>query len=220
MSTTEVRSDGAVGEASATKVELKLEVVAIPVADVDRSKKFYAGLGWRLDADFDFGHGYRVVQFTPPGSGCSIAFGNGVTPAEPGSAHHLELVVSDIVVAREALAGRGANPSEVFHGSPFNAAARISGPDPERTSYKSYAIFEDPDGNSWTVQEVTTRLPGRIDSGVTSFSSANDLASAMRRASVAHDGHENRNGGEYDVNWPDWYAAYMVAEQSGAELPE
>ena len=220
MSTTEVRSEGAIGDARATKVDLKLEVVAIPVSNVDRSKEFYAGLGWRLDVDAELAKGLRVVQFTPPGSGCSIAFGTGVTPAEPGSAHHLELVVSDIVAAREELAARGANPSEVFHGSPFNPAARISGPDPQRTSYRSFAIFEDPDGNSWTVQEVTTRAPGRIDPDVTSFSSTNDLASAMRRASVAHGVHETRHGGEYDKDWPDWYAAYMVAEQSGAELPE
>jgi catechol 2,3-dioxygenase-like lactoylglutathione lyase family enzyme len=220
MSSTKVSSDDATNNAGVGKVNMKLEVVAIPVSNVDRSKEFYAGLGWRLDADFDFGAGYRVVQFTPPGSGCSVAFGDGVTTAEPGSAHHLELVVSDIVAAREDLATLGANPSEVFHGSPFNPAARIDGPDPQRTSYRSYAIFEDPDGNSWTVQEVTTRLPGRIDSDVTSFSSVNDLASAMRRASTAHGEHEKRHGGEYDENWPDWYAAYMVAEQTGAELPE
>jgi catechol 2,3-dioxygenase-like lactoylglutathione lyase family enzyme len=220
MSSTEVRVDQAAGDVRAAELDMKLEVVAIPVSDVDRSKRFYAGLGWRLDIDFAPGNGFRVIQFTPPGSGCSVAFGNGVTPAEPGSAHHLELVVSDIVAAREELAARGADPTEVFHGSPFNPAARISGPDPERQSYKSYAIFEDPDGNSWTVQEVTTRLPGRIDSGVTSFSSATDLASAMRRASVAHGEHEKRHGGEFDENWPDWYAAYMAAEQSGADLPE
>jgi len=220
MSTTEVRSDGAGAELSATKLDLKLEVVAIPVSNVDRSKEFYARLGWRLDVDFQPGNGFRVVQFTPPGSACSIAFGDGVTPAEPGSAHHLELVVSDIVVAREELAARGANPTEVFHGSPFSPAGRISGPDPERASYKSYALFEDPDGNSWTVQEVTTRLPGRIDSGVTSFGSVSDLARAMQRASVAHGAHEARNGGQHDENWPNWYAAYMVAEQSGTDLPE
>ena len=220
MSTTEVRGGEAIDNSSVGKVDMKLEVVAIPVSNVDRSKEFYAGLGWRLDIDADLGNGYRVVQFTPPGSGCSIAFGSGVTPAEAGSAHHLELVVSDIVAAREALAALGAKPTEVFHGSPFNPAARVNGPDPERKSYMSYAIFQDPDGNSWTVQEITTRLPGRIDSDATSFSSPNDLASAMRRASAAHDQHEKRHGGEYDVNWPDWYAAYMVAEKSGAELPE
>lgn len=219
MTSTEVRV-AAAGDVSAAEVDLKLEVVAIPISDVERSKEFYAALGWRLDVDFDPGNGFRVIQFTPPGSGCSIAFGNGVTPAEPGSAHHLELVVSDIEAAHEELAARGANPTEVFHGSPFDPEARISGPDPQRQSYKSYAIFEDPDGNSWTVQEVTTRLPGRIDSGLTSFGSATDLANAMRRASAAHDEHEKRHGGEFDDNWPDWYAAYMAAEQSGAELPE
>jgi catechol 2,3-dioxygenase-like lactoylglutathione lyase family enzyme len=220
MSTTEVRSGKTTDNPTVGKADMKLEVVTIPVSNVDRSKEFYAGLGWRLDIDADMGDGYRVIQFTPPGSGCSVAFGAGVTPAEAGSAHHLELVVSDIVAVREELVRLGAKPTEVFHGSPFNEAARINGPDPGRKSYASYAIFEDPDGNSWTVQEVTTRLPGRIDSGVTSFSSSSDLASAMRRASAAHDDHERRRGGDYDVNWPDWYAAYMVAEQSGAEPPE
>ena len=219
MSTTEVPSDGAGGTVSVSNVDLKLEVVTIPVSDVDRSKEFYAGLGWRLDQELQRDN-FRVVQFTPPGSACSVAFGKGVTAADPGSAHHLELVVSDIFAAREDLAAHGANPSEVFHGSPFGTAGRISGPDPERASYMSYSTFEDTDGNSWTVQEVTTRAPGRIDSGVTSFGSVNDLAQAMRRASEAHAAHETRNGGEYDRNWADWYAAYMAAEQSGAGLPE
>jgi catechol 2,3-dioxygenase-like lactoylglutathione lyase family enzyme len=217
---TEARVEEKPGEVKVTHVDMKLEVVAIPVSDADRSKEFYAGLGWRLDADFEIGSDFRVIQFTPSGSACSVAFGKGVTPAKPGSAHHLELVVSDIEAAHEELAACGANPTEVFHGSPFDPAARISGPDPQRQSYRSYAIFEDPDGNSWTVQEVTTRLPGRIDSGLTSFSSTTDLANAMRRASAAHDQHEKRHGGEFDDNWPDWYAAYMAAEQSGAELPE
>jgi catechol 2,3-dioxygenase-like lactoylglutathione lyase family enzyme len=219
MSSVETRSETAGGTGQPVN-DLKLEVVAIPVSDADRSKEFYSGLGWRLDADFDLGNGYRVVQFTPPGSGASIGFGNGVTPAPPGSAHHLELVVSDIVAAREELIGRGADVSEIFHGVPFDPARRISGPDPERTSYRSYATFEDPDGNSWTLQEVTSRLPGRIDSGLTSFSSAGDLAQALIRAATAHGEHEKRNGGEYDEQWPAWYAAYMVAEQAGTELPQ
>jgi catechol 2,3-dioxygenase-like lactoylglutathione lyase family enzyme len=196
---------------------MKLEVVVIPVSDVDRAKKFYEKLGWRLDADFVVADDFRVVQFTPPGSGCSFAFGKGVTSAVPGSARHLELVVSDIVAARDELLSRGVGAVEVFHGSPFNRSKRISGPDPERTSYRSYGSFEDPDGNEWLLQEVTTRLPGRIDP-TTTFSSANDLASALRRAAAAHGQHEKRIGAA-DPNWPDWYAAYIVAEQSGKELP-
>ena len=218
MSSTEVRSSDATGGASAGKIDLKLEVVIIAVSDVDRSRRFYEGLGWRLDADFALGDGFRIVQFTPPGSGCSIGFGKGVTAAEPGSARGLELIVSDIVEARDELAGRGVDVSEVFHGSPFSAAGRISGPDPERGSYKSYAAFEDPDGNLWLLQEVTRRLPGRIDSGQTTFASTADLAGAMRRAEAAHGEHEKRTG-EYDVSWPDWYAEYMVREQAGQELP-
>jgi len=217
MSSTEVRTSGAAGGSGGGRVDLKLEVVVIPVSDVDRSKQFYEGLGWRVDADIVVGDAFRVVQFTPPGSGCSVSFGKGVTAAAPGSAQG-ELIVSDIEAAREELAGRGVDVSEVFHGSPFNPAGRISGPDPERASYKSYASFEDPDGNRWLLQEVTLRLPGRIDSTETAFSSTADLASAMRRASAAHGEHEQRTG-EADANWPDWYAAYMVAEQKGDELP-
>jgi catechol 2,3-dioxygenase-like lactoylglutathione lyase family enzyme len=219
MSSTEVRGSDASSGASAGKVDLKLEVVLISVSDVDRSKQFYERLGWRLDADFVVGEGLRIVQFTPPGSGCSIGFGKGVTVAAPGSAKGLELIVSDIVAARAELAGHGVDVSEVFHGSPFSAAGRISGPDPERGSYKSYAAFEDPDGNAWLLQEVTLRLPGRIDTDQTAFASVKELASAMKRASIAHGEHEKRLGGEYDVNWPDWYAEYMVREQTGGELP-
>ena len=218
MTSTEVRGGKASSGASATKVDLKLEVVIIPVSDVDRSKRFYESLGWRLDADFVVGDGFRIVQFTPPGSGCSIGFGKGVTAVAPGSAKGLELVASDIEAARAELVGRGVDVSEVFHGSPFSPAGRISGPDPERGSYKSYASFEDPDGNLWLLQEVTVRLPGRVDSDQTTFVSAADLAGAMRRASVAHGEHEKRTG-EYDANWPDWYAEYMVREQAGGELP-
>jgi catechol 2,3-dioxygenase-like lactoylglutathione lyase family enzyme len=218
MSSTEVRGGKASSGASAMKVDLKLEVVIIPVSDVDRSKRFYESLGWRLDADFVVGDDFRIVQFTPPGSGCSIGFGKGVTAVAPGSAKGLELVASDIEAARAELVGRGVDVSEVFHGSPFSPAGRISGPDPERGSYKSYASFEDPDGNLWLLQEVTVRLPGRVDSDQTAFVSAADLAGAMRRASVAHGEHEKRTG-EYDANWPDWYAEYMVREQAGGELP-
>jgi catechol 2,3-dioxygenase-like lactoylglutathione lyase family enzyme len=197
---------------------MKLEVVVIPVSNVDRAKRFYDDLGWRLDADFVVGDDFRVVQFTPPGSPCSIHFGTGVTSAVPGSARGLYLVVSDIQSARAELVDRGVEVSEVFHrGGPGEPP--LNGLDPARRSYSSFATFSDPDGNGWLVQEVTTRLPGRIDANVTSFASASDLASAMRRASAAHGEHEKRTG-EADENWPDWYAEYMVAEQSGAELPK
>jgi catechol 2,3-dioxygenase-like lactoylglutathione lyase family enzyme len=194
---------------------MKLEVALIPVSDVDRAKEFYTSLGWRLDSDIVMGNDFRVVQLTPPGSGCSVSFGKGVTAATPGSLRGA-LIVSDIEAAYKELVARGINASEVFHGSPFS---RISGPDPERQSYSSYVSFEDPDGNRWIVQEVTRRLPGRIDSAATTFGSANDLAGALRRAAAAHGEHEKRNG-QRDANWPDWYAAYLAAEQAGAELPK
>ena len=202
-------------DASAAKVDMKLEVELIPVSDVDRAKDFYTSLGWRLDADIVMGNDFRIVQLTPPGSGCSVSFGKGVTSAAPGSIRGA-LIVSDIEAAHKELVARGIKPSEVFHGSPFS---RISGPDPERQSYNSYVSFEDPDGNMWIVQEVTRRLPGRIDPAMTTFTSANDLASAMRRAAAAHGEHEKRNG-QHDANWPDWYAAYMAAEHAGTELPK
>ena len=226
MSSTETRAGAASSGVRTATVDLKLEVVVIPVADVDRSAEFYAGLGWRLDADFPFENGFRVVQFTPPGSGCSVQFGTKMTTATPGSAQGLYLIVSDIEAARKELAGRGARISEVFHtelpGSQFQpdgAEGRVSGPAPDHATYSSFATFADPDGNSWLLQEITARLPGRIDAAETAFASAADLANAMRRASVAHGEHEKREGGEYDENWPDWYAAYMVAEQAGTELP-
>lgn len=203
---------------SARTTDMKLEVVTIPVADVDRTKRFYGDLGWRLDADFVVGDAFRGIQFTPPGSPCSIQFGTGGPSAVPGSARGLYLVVSDIQSARAELINRGADVSELFHragpGQP-----PLSGPDPARRSYFSYATFNDPDGNEWLLQEVTTRFPGRIDANATSFASVSDLASAMRRASVAHGEHELRTGGQRDENWPDWYAEYMVAEQAGKELP-
>jgi catechol 2,3-dioxygenase-like lactoylglutathione lyase family enzyme len=204
--------------ATPAKIDMKLEVIVIPVSDVDRAKEFYAKLGWRLDADFNFPGDFRIVQFTPPGSGCSVSFGTGVSSAAPGSARHLELVVSDIEAARDELLSRGVASVEVFHGSPFDPNKRISGPDPQHASYRSYGSFEDPDGNQWLLQEVTVRLPGRIDPAQTSFSSTNDLASALRRAEAAHGKHEARIG-QADPNWPDWYAAYMVAEQTGTGLP-
>jgi catechol 2,3-dioxygenase-like lactoylglutathione lyase family enzyme len=204
-------------DAGVARVDTKLEVALIPVSDVDRAKAFYTRLGWRLDDDIVMGDDFRVVQLTPPGSGCSISFGKGVTTAAPGSFLG-GLIVSDIEAAREELVARGTHASEVFHGSPFSPARRISGPDPERQSYRSYVSFEDPDGNAWIVQEVRRRLPGRIDPATTTFASANDLASAMRRAAAAHGEHEKRNG-KADANSPDWYAAYMAAEQAGTELP-
>ena len=197
-------------------VDLRLEAVVIPVSDVDRAKRFYGGLGWRLDADFAVGKEFRVVQFTPPGSPCSIHFGKGVTPARPGSSQSIYLVVSDIVAARAELVGRGVDVSEVFHrdgpGKP-----PVSGSHPARSSYSSYATFSDPDGNGWLLQEVTTRFPGRVERG-TSFSSAGDLAKALQRAEAAH-GEYEKGLGKRDENWPDWYAEYMVREQSGEELP-
>ena len=209
--------------ASAGRVDMKLEVVVIPVSDVDRAKRFYGSLGWRLDADFVTGDDFRVVQFTPRGSGSSIIFGKNVTSAQPGSAQGLHLIVSDIGAAREELVGRGIEASEVFHdiGGVFHHAGadgRVSGPDPNRRSYGSFASFSDPDGNGWLFQEVTTRLPGRIDRAATTFASASDLASALRRAAAAHGRHEQRTG-QADPNWPDWYAEYTVREQGGEELP-
>jgi catechol 2,3-dioxygenase-like lactoylglutathione lyase family enzyme len=205
--------------ASSTRAtDMKLEVVVIPISDVERSKRFYSDLGWRLDADFAVGEDFHVVQFTPPGSPSSIHFGKGITSATPGSARGLYLVVSDIVAARAELTAHGAEVSEIFHRAGPGKPA-ISGPDPERRSYFTYATFSDPDGNEWLLQEVTTRFPGRIDTNITSYASEADLASAMRRASEAHGEHEKRNGGQRDENWPDWYAKYMVAEQAGKPLP-
>jgi len=221
MSTTEASN----ADTTAGKVDLKLEVVVIPVADVDRAKEFYGGLGWRLDADFPFDNGFRVVQYTPPGSGCCVQFGTKMTSAEPGSAQGLYLIVSDISAARDDLVAHGADVSEVFHagtpGAQFqrdDTSGRVSGPAPDHASYFTFATFSDPDGNTWLLQEITTRLAGRVDAAETAFASAADLASALRRAEAAHGAHEQRTG-ERDENWPDWYAAYMVAEQAGSELP-
>jgi catechol 2,3-dioxygenase-like lactoylglutathione lyase family enzyme len=224
MSTTDVRSTDASGIANVKTVDLKLEVVVIPVSDVDRAKEFYGSLGWRLDADFPFDNGFRVVQFTPPGSGGSVQFGTNMTSAAPGSAQGLYLIVSDIEAARDDLAARGVDISEVFHagtpGAQFqpDGSGRVSAANPDHSSYNSFATFSDPDGNSWLLQEVTTRLPGRIDAAETAFASSADLADALRRAAAAHGEHEKRTG-EADANWPDWYATYMVAERAGTELP-
>lgn len=208
--------------------DLKLEVVVIPVSDVDRSKAFYERLGWRLDADFASGDEWRVIQFTPPGSACSVIFGRNVTSASPGSTRGLYLVVSDLDTARNELIERGIAVSEAFHGGgdvhtgaddPYLfGSVRIGGVDPKRGSYSSFASFSDPDGNGWFLQEVTTRLPGRIERDGATFSSTTDLAAALRRAAVAHGEHEKRTG-LHDENWPDWYAEYIARERTGRSLP-
>ncbi|MEO8371759.1 MAG: VOC family protein [Candidatus Solibacter sp.] len=208
-------------------MDMKLEVVVIPVSDIDRAKRFYAGLGWRLDADFGFENGFRVVQFTPPGSAASVQFGTEMTPAAPGSAQNLYLVVTDIVAARGQVASVGADVSEVFHPSEPGAAYRsdgnpsfhLRGVSPEHASYGSFATFRDPDGNGWLLQEVTRRLPGRIDREGARFASVSELAAALRRASHLH-GEREKSAHKQDVNWPEWYAEYMVAEQTGRELPQ
>ncbi len=219
-----VRSNDATSVAT---FDTKLEIVIIPVSDVDRAKEFYGSLGWRLDADYDNGKDFRVVQFTPPGSGCSVIFGKNVTGAAPGSAQGLYLIVTDIAAARKEFLRRGVEVSEVFHNEGVYAGPdkpylfgrrRVSGPDPEHRSYRTFASFSDPDGNGWLFQEITTRLAGRV-TGNTAFASTNDLASALRRAEAAHGEHEKRIG-QHDANWPDWYASYMVAEQAGKDLPQ
>ena len=224
----EIRSNDAT-RASVARVDMKFEIVVIPVSDVDRAKEFYARLGWRLDADYAAPTGdFRVIQFTPPGSACSVIFGENVTAAPPGSAQGLYLIVSDIAAARKELLDRGFAIGEVFHSagvytgtdeSYLFGRVRVSGPDPEHKSYRSFASFRDPDGNGWLFQEITTRLPGRIDPATTTFASANDLAGALRRAASAHGEHEKHIGAA-DANWPDWYAEYMVREQAGQELPQ
>jgi catechol 2,3-dioxygenase-like lactoylglutathione lyase family enzyme len=229
MSSTQVRSETAVETPIPRTVDMKLEVVVIPVSDVDRAKAFYASLGWRLDADFAGNDDFRVIQFTPPGSNASVIFGKNVTAAAPGSAQGLYMIVSDMEAARDELLGRGVAISEVFHdgGGRYDGTdkpylfgrLRVSGPDPEHRSYRSFASFSDPDGNGWLLQEVTVRLPGRVDADDTTFTSSTELAAALRRAEAAHGEHEKRTGGQRDANWPAWYADYMVAEQAGKQLP-
>jgi catechol 2,3-dioxygenase-like lactoylglutathione lyase family enzyme len=225
MTITEERGKAAAGTRART-LDMKFEIVVIPVSDVDRAKAFYADLGWRLDADFASGDDYRVIQFTPPGSGCSVIFGKNVTAAKPGSAHGLYLIVSDIEAARNDLRGRGVKVSDVFHaGDSFTGpdepylfgSRRIDGEDPEHRSYRSFASFSDPDGNGWLFQEITARLPGRVDTD-TSFTSPSDLAAALKRAAAAHGAHEQRTG-QHDADWSTWYAEYMVREQAGETLP-
>ncbi len=202
----------------------RANVVVSAKRHADRSKAFYQSLGWRLDADFAFDNGFRVVQFTPPGSPASIQFGTNITSAAPGSAQGIYLVVSDIQAARDALAGQGVEVSPVFHaaspGAQFqpDGSGRVDGPADDGASYGSFATFADPDGNGYLLQEVTTRLPGRVDVDETSYASADDLSQALIRAATAHGEHEKRTG-EYDEQWPVWYAAYMVAERNGTELP-
>jgi catechol 2,3-dioxygenase-like lactoylglutathione lyase family enzyme len=193
-------------------IDMKLEVVVIPVSDVDRATRFYASLGWRQDVTPP---GSGIVQFTPHGSACSVQFGAGRTTAAPGSAQGLWLIVSDIQAALDKLGSIGVKPDEVFH---IADTGKASGLDPQRRTYRSYATFRDPDGNQWLFQEITTRLPGRIEAAETAFATASDLAAAMRRAEAAHGEHEKRTGVR-DANWSDWYAEYMVAEQSGGKLP-
>jgi predicted enzyme related to lactoylglutathione lyase len=214
--------------ANTHSMDMKLEIVVIPVSDVDRAKRFYNGLGWRLDADFAAGETWRVIQFTPPGSGASVIFGKNVTAATPGSAKGLYLIVSDLAAARKDLLDRGVKISEAFHGAgdahagadePYLfGSIRAGGPDPEHRSYSSFASFSDPDGNGWLLQEITTRLPGRVETDTT-FASVADLAATLRRAEAAHGEHEKRMGGARDANWPEWYAEYIVNEQAGKALP-
>jgi catechol 2,3-dioxygenase-like lactoylglutathione lyase family enzyme len=223
MTTTEMPGQFATDPTAAQVLDMKFEIVPIPVSDVDRAKQFYVGLGWRLDADFAKDDGFRVVQVTPPGSFCSIIFGAKLTSAAPGSVQGLHLIVSDVVAARAALAARGVEISDVFHDAAgiFHRADhdnRVSGPDPQRHSYASFASFSDPDGNGWLLQEVTLRLPGRVEASDTTFSSSIELANALRRAAAAHGEHEKRTGG-HDANWATWYADYIVREQAGQPLP-
>jgi catechol 2,3-dioxygenase-like lactoylglutathione lyase family enzyme len=220
MTTTQSMSEPATNASTTATVDLKFEVVVIPVADVDRAKRFYQGLQWRLDADFAFDNGVRVVQFTPPGSACSIQFGTNVTSADPGSAQGLYLVVSNIDAARAELAARGVRISEVFHptapGSWFRpqaASGRADGPAPDHASYRSFATFDDPDGNTWLLQEITTRLPGRGESSV-------DVAAMteLLRETEMHHGAYEPTGPKH--HWSEWYAAYMVARERGKTSEE
>ena len=217
MSTETITTNAHRNEPSAT-VDMKLEVVVLPVSDAERSKGFYESLGWRLDADFTFSETSRILQFTPTGSDASIIFGTGVSSAMPGSVEGLLLAVSDIDAAHHDLVARGIDVSDVFHGvdAVFGSAERQAGADPDHGAYQSFVSFSDPDGNGWLLQEVATRLPGRV-TGAT-FARVGDLAEALRRAEKAHGEHEARTG-EYDAEWPEWYATYMVSEQSGEALP-
>jgi catechol 2,3-dioxygenase-like lactoylglutathione lyase family enzyme len=218
MSSTQVRTEAGVVRPRTGTLAMKLEVVVIPVSDVERAKRFYESLGWRLDGDFAAGDEFRGIQFTPPGSACSIHFGKGLTSAAPGSANGLYLVVSDIEAARDELVDRGVDVSELFHragpGKP-----PMDGRDPGRHSYASFATFADPDGNTWLLQEITGRLPGRVDADEATFTSSPELATTLRRAANAHGEHEKRTPGQKHDDWPEWYADYIIAEQTGQSLP-
>ena len=223
MSATEAHS--ASGNAGVAKVDMRLEIQLIPVSDADRAKEFYEQLGWRLDDDVAPMDGLRIVQFTPPGSGASITFGQGLTTAAPGAAG-AGVIVSDIEAAREEFVGHGIEVSDIWHGPPFPVEARQPGPDPERASYGSFFSFDDPDGNTYLVQEVTTRLPGRMNPAETGYVSTADLEGALRRAEAAHREHEKRSASSHllhrsrqDQDWAAWYASYMAAEQAGTDLP-
>ena len=227
MSTTDARTGDAGGTASVKNVDMKLEVVVIPVSDVDRAKEFYGRLGRRLDADRTVGDNFRLVQFTPPGSACSVQFGTNLTSAAPGTPQALILAVSDVKTAHDGLVNRGVEVSDVYHCAQGTACRfrdadglfqRVSGPAPEHANYSSFVSFSDPDGNTWVVQEVTARLPGRVAPGATTYASASDLQSALIRAAMAHGQHEKRIG-QADPDWPAWYSNCMVAEQAGADLP-
>lgn len=192
-------------------MDMKLEVITIPVSDIDRAQEFYKAIGWRLDADFG-GEGVRVVQLTPPGSQASIHFGTGLTSAEPGSAQGTFLVVDDIEATRADLVERGVDVSEVFHRlSPIDPT-KYAGPHPDRATYSSYATFSDPDGNTWLLQEITARFPGRVDTARASYDSVEELAAAMRGAEAAH-GEFEKELGHRDEDWPTWYAKYMAEHQ-------
>ena len=212
------RSSEPISAASAARVDMKFEVVVIPVADADRSKEFYTKLGWRLDADFPFNNGFRVIQFTPPGSGCSVQFGTKMTSAAPGSAQGLYLIVSDIEAARKDLVARGIGVSEVFHaGTPgaqfqIDGSGRISGPAAEHATYSSFATFRDPDGNGWLLQEITTRLPGR---GLGNL----DVETLTELLQEAEKHHAEYEPTAPKHQWSSWYAAYIVARQAG-KTPE
>lgn len=225
MKGTQMKSENSAGKSAALAgVDMKLEVVFLGVSDIGRAKSFYENLGWRLDADFVSGD-LHAVQVTPRGSGASVIFGKGIPSPKPGTAMSLVLAVDDINAARADLIARGVKASEVFHyaAGPFNTTGenpRVSGRDPGGRSYYSFVSFEDPDGNGWLLQEITTRLPGRVDPAATTFATASDLAAAFRRTEAAHGEHEKRMGGQRDANWPDWYAEYMVAEQAGTPLPQ
>ena len=206
------RAKDGISNTGVATLDMKLEAIVIPVSDVERAEQFYRRLGWRQDVTPP---GSGVFQFTPHGSACSVQFGNNLTSAAPGSVQRTYLIVSDIEAARNALVDARIDVSEIFH---FGPNGPVSGPDPDRRTYNSLATFSDPDGNSWLLQEITTRLPGRVDPGATSFGSVSDLESALRRAEAAHGEHEKRTG-QRDANWPEWYATYMEAEQTGADLP-